>query len=115
MDSTFKANNNMTLTKEQIEAITKEAIAKAELEEQGLAIMIPFMKYANTALFANAHYVKKADKATGKETHQTQLNVPLFLRLANKALESLGLDHKVESAWTGMLSYETYDPKRRDI
>ena len=105
----------MTLTKEQIESITKEAIAKAELEEQGLAIMIPFMKYANTALFANAHYVKKADKKTGLITDQTQLNVPLFIRLANKALKELKLDHKVESAWTGLLSYKTYDPNRRDI
>ena len=106
---------DMVLTQAQKDTITKEAIEKAELEEMGISIMIPFMKYANKALFANAHYIKKADKKEGIVTDQTQLNLPLFIRLGNKALAELNLPHTLTSAWNGMISFETYDPSRRDI
>tara|TARA_Y100000310_G_scaffold294989_1_gene325920 strand:- start:239 stop:565 length:327 start_codon:yes stop_codon:yes gene_type:complete len=104
----------MALTKEEIERITKEAIEKAELEAMGLSVMIPFAKYADKALFGNAHYIKKADKKLGITTDSTELNTALFLRLFNKAMEKLNLPHRVESAWTGKLSYTVYDPTRAD-
>tara|TARA_Y100001951_G_C11119359_1_gene171909 strand:- start:154 stop:471 length:318 start_codon:yes stop_codon:yes gene_type:complete len=105
----------MVLSKEQKEKIAQEAITQAENEDQGISIMIPFMKFATNVLFGNSHYVKKADKKTGVLTDKTVLNLPLFVKLGNKALEELKSDHRIEATWNGQLGFTIYDPSKRDI
>ena len=113
MDSTQMAN--MVLTQAQKDTVVKNALEQAENEEAGISIMIPFMKFADKALFANSHYVKKADKPTGKLTDKTVLNLALFVKLGNKALEELKSEHRIEATWNGQIGFVNYDPDRRDI
>ena len=107
--------DSMTLTKEQKDKIAEEAITQAENEEAGIGIMIPFMKYAQKVLFGNSHYVKKADKKTGLITDKTVLNMPLFIRLGNSALEQLKSDHRIEANYLGKIGFVDYDPNKKDI
>ena len=105
----------MTLTQAQKDKIAEEAINQAENEEAGISIMIPFMKYATNVLFGNSHYVKKADKKTGLLTDKTVLNMPLFIRLGNRALEQLKSDHRIEANYLGKIGFVEYDPTKKDI
>ena len=103
------------LTEQQKKEVTENALRLAELEEMGTSIMIPFMKYADKALFGNTHFIKKADKAEQKQTDKTVLNLPLFLRLGNKALKELKLPYTIEATWNGQIGFVNYDPNRKDI
>ena len=106
---------DMVLTQTEKDNIAKNAVEQAENEEAGISIMIPFMKFANKTLFANSHYVKKADKGTGKMTDKTVLNLALFVKLGNKALEELKSSNRIEATWNGQIGFVNYDPDRRDI
>ena len=105
----------MVLTQAQKDSVIKNALEQAENEEAGISIMIPFMKFADKALFGNSHYVKKADKTSGKMTDKTVLNLALFVKLGNKALESMKSEHRIEATWNGQIGFVNYDPNRRDI
>ena len=106
---------NMVLTQAQKDTVIKNALEQAENEEAGISIMIPFMKFADKALFGNSHYVKSKDKASGKMTDETVLNLALFVKLGNKALEELKSEHRIEATWNGQIGFVNYDPERRDI